>query len=61
MSRVSIIMPVYNGIHFIEESIKSIKKQTFTDWEFIIVNEFGSDDGSREVIQKYAKTKKDWD
>lgn len=56
MSRVSIIMPVYNGIHFIEESIKSIKKQTFTDWEFIIVNEFGSDDGSREVIQKYAKT-----
>jgi len=54
MTKVSIVMPVYNGISFIEESIQSIKKQTFKDWEFLIVNELGSDDGSREVIEKHA-------
>jgi len=29
-------MPIYNGIEFIEESVKSIIKQTYTDWELII-------------------------
>lgn len=54
MTKVSIVMPVYNGINFIEQSIQSIKKQTFKDWEFLIINEFGSDDGSREVIEAHA-------
>lgn len=54
MPRVSIIMPVYNGIRFIEESIRSILNQTYTDWEFIIINEFGSNDGSKEYIEYYS-------
>jgi len=29
-------MPIYNGIEFIEESVKSIIKQTYTEWELII-------------------------
>ena len=33
---VSILMPIYNGIEFIEESISSIKSQTYQDWELII-------------------------
>jgi len=48
-------MPVYNGMRYITESIESIKNQTFQDWEMIIVNEFGSDDGCREVIEGYAE------
>lgn len=47
-------MPVYNGISFLKESLQSIQGQTFQDWEFLIVNEFGSDDGSRELIETYA-------
>jgi teichuronic acid biosynthesis glycosyltransferase TuaG len=33
---ISILMPIYNGIEFINESIDSIIKQTYTDWELII-------------------------
>jgi len=33
---ISILMPVYNGIEFIEESINSIKQQTYNNWELII-------------------------
>lgn len=33
---ISILMPIYNGIEFIEESVSSVLNQTFTDWELII-------------------------
>lgn len=55
MKKVSIIMPVYNGKEFLSESIESILNQTYTNFEFIIVNEFGSNDGSSLIIQNYAK------
>ena len=52
---VTVILPLYNGIKYISESIESIKDQTFRDWEFIIVNEYGSDDGCAEVVCEYAR------
>lgn len=33
---ISILMPLYNGIEFIEESISSVLNQTFTEWELLI-------------------------
>ena len=33
---ISILIPIYNGIEFIEESVSSVLNQTFTDWEIII-------------------------
>lgn len=33
---ISILMPIYNGIEFINESVTSIVTQTFNDWELII-------------------------
>lgn len=33
---ISILLPIYNGIEFIEESISSILDQTFTEWELLI-------------------------
>jgi teichuronic acid biosynthesis glycosyltransferase TuaG len=33
---ISILMPIYNGIEFINESVSSILNQTFEDWELII-------------------------
>lgn len=55
MPRVSIVMPVYNGEKFISESIDSVLDQTFTDWELIIVNEFGSNKETTEIIHRYEK------
>lgn len=33
---ITILMPVYNGIEYIQESVESIINQTYTDWELLI-------------------------
>ena len=53
MPLVSVIMPVYNTEKYIAEAIESILAQTFTDFEFIIVDD-GSEDNSAEIIRAYA-------
>ena len=53
---VSIIVPVYNAEKFIEETIKNIEAQTYTNWELILVND-KSKDKSAEIIEKYCSSK----
>lgn len=50
---LSIIMPVYNIDAYLEQSIDSVIRQTFTDWELIIVDD-GSTDNSPAICDKYA-------
>ena len=50
---VSVLMPVYNVGEYLRDGIDSILEQTFTDFEFIIVND-GSTDGSLEIIKSYS-------
>tara|TARA_Y100000310_G_C20656536_1_gene802240 strand:- start:290 stop:2314 length:2025 start_codon:yes stop_codon:yes gene_type:complete len=45
-------MSVYNGEKFLRESIDSILNQTYTDFEFLIIND-GSTDSTREIILSY--------
>lgn len=40
---ISIIMPVYNGIEWLQEAINSILYQSYTDFEFIIIDDFSSE------------------
>ncbi|MFA6391480.1 MAG: glycosyltransferase [Patescibacteria group bacterium] len=47
---ISVILPVYNGEKYLRESIESIRNQTFTAWELIIVND-GSSDKSAIIAQ----------
>lgn len=51
-STVSVVIPNWNGKEFLEVCLKSLKKQTFKDFEVIIVDN-GSTDGSKEFIKKY--------
>ncbi len=52
---VSIVLPVYNCEKFLEETIKTIQNQTYTNWEALFVNDC-SKDKSAEII-KEASTK----
>ncbi|MYE26791.1 MAG: glycosyltransferase family 2 protein [Chloroflexi bacterium] len=54
MPLVSVVMPVFNGERFLAEAIESILAQTFTDFEFIIVDD-GSEDRSADIIGSYAE------
>ena len=46
-------MSVYNGSRYLQESVESILNQTFTDFEFIIIDD-GSTDNTWEILTKYA-------
>ena len=52
---ISIFMPVYNGSKFLEESISSLQKQTFKDFELVCVDDSSTDD-SYNVLEKLAQT-----
>lgn len=45
-------MPTYNRAQLIGETIDSIRNQTFTDWELLIMDD-GSDDNTEAIIEKY--------
>lgn len=49
---VSVVMPVYNGAGFVGETVSSILNQSWTDFEFIIVDD-GSTDATREILDRY--------
>ena len=49
---LSVIMPVYNGEKYLREAIDSVLNQTFTNFEFIVIND-GSTDSSVNIIKTY--------
>ncbi len=51
---ISVIMPVWNTKPYLQESIDSVLRQTYTDWELIIVDD-GSTDGSSEICDRYEE------
>ena len=50
---VSVVIPVYNGERFLQDSINSVLGQTFTDFEIVIVDD-GSTDGSTDIVRSYS-------
>ena len=48
--RVSVVLPTYNHLEFLPRAIESVLRQTYRDFELIIVND-GSTDGTREFLE----------
>lgn len=53
MSKISVIVPVYNGAEFLRSCVDSILAQSFCDLEIILVDD-GSTDESPEICERYA-------
>ncbi len=54
MCKISVVTSIYNGEKYIGETIESILHQTFTDWEYILIDN-ASTDASAEIIENYVK------
>lgn len=52
--KISVIVPIYNAEKYLIECIDSILKQTYTDFELLLVND-GSNDSSAQICDEYSK------
>jgi len=55
--KVSIIMSTFNDSAYIKLAIDSVLQQTFSNWEFIIIND-ASSDKTEEIVENFAKQDK---
>ena len=54
--KITVLMPVYNGEKYLKESIESILKQTFRDFEFLIINDTSTDE-SEKIIRSFKDSR----
>lgn len=52
--KISVIMPIFNSAPYLEDTLKTIINQSFSDWE-IVVKDGGSKDNTVEILKKYSE------
>ena len=53
-NKISVLIPIYNGVEFIDESISSVLNQTYTDWEIILgINGHPQNSTVYQTVEKY--------
>lgn len=55
--KVSVVMSVFNGSRYLHKSIESVLNQSFTDFEFVIIDDC-SEDSTFEILSSFAKKDK---
>ena len=58
MPAISVIVPVYQAEKFIKKCVESVVKQTFSDWELLLIDDGctdGSDDCTVETCDEHRK------
>lgn len=53
---ITVLMPAYNAERYIEAAIKSVLKQTFSDFELLIIND-GSIDATEQIISSFTDSR----
>lgn len=56
VSKISVILPVFNGERYIKKAIESVLNQTLTDFELIIVDD-GSTDNTSSIIKQFTDSR----
>ena len=56
-TQIDIILPNFNSQEFIAETIKSIIKQSYSNWKLIIIDD-NSNKKTKEILKKFIKNKK---
>lgn len=51
--QISVVMSVYNGEPYLHEAVESILCQSFTDFEFVVIDD-GSTDGTKSILSTFA-------
>lgn len=51
---VSVIMPAYNAEKYISQAIDSVRAQTYSDWELIVVDD-ASKDSTNTIVREYCR------
>ncbi|QYA24025.1 glycosyltransferase family 2 protein [Gramella sp. MT6] len=54
MIKISVIVPCYNQANFLDEALESVLRQTYENWECIIIND-GSDDDTAAIAGRWVK------
>jgi len=54
MPKISIIIPAYNSSLFIKRALDSVLRQTWADWELLVIDDCSTDD-TREIVASYAQ------
>lgn len=53
--QVSIVMPAYNAAAYLEDTLASVFRQTFTDWELLVIDDCSKDDTSA-LVQRHQQS-----
>ena len=51
MKKITVVIPNFNGMQYVERCLDSLERQTFSDFDVIFVDN-GSVDGSRELTEE---------
>ena len=52
-SKVSVVIPNYNGKEYLENCMESLMNQTFKNFEIVLVDDASSDNSAKDIMDKY--------
>lgn len=52
--KISIILPIYNGEKYLEETLQAVRSSDYENWELICIND-GSNDKSADICKRYCE------
>ena len=52
--KISVVIPTYKAQDTLCRALDSVLDQTYADWEVLIINDFGSNDGTAEIVKMYG-------